>query len=141
MSHYTRFDAGDMSDWSKLEFPHPRFSRPVRGKFFLGQPLGLTGMEVSINSLPPSAAVPFLHTHREHEELYIFLSGEGEFLVDSERFPVKAGTMVRVAPEGKRCWRNTGSTPLLHVVIQARAGSVGADTIADGLPCAEAPAW
>jgi uncharacterized cupin superfamily protein len=141
MSNYTRFDAGDLTDWSKLEFLHPKFPRPVRGKFFLGQPLGLTGMEVSINSLPPSAAMPFLHTHREHEEVYIFLSGEGEFVVDSERFAVKAGTTVRVGLEGKRGWRNTGTAPLVYVVIQARAGSVGAVPIADGEPCAEAPAW
>lgn len=141
MSNYARFEAGELSNWSTLEYSHPKFPRPVRGKFFLGQPLGLTGMEVSVNSLPPSAAMPFLHTHREHEELYLFVSGTGEFLVDQERFPVGAGSAVRVAPEGKRGWRNLGSTPLVYFVVQAKAGSVGAHTIEDGQPCAESPTW
>jgi len=141
MSHYARFEAGDASNWSRLEYAHPKFPRPVRGKFFLGQPLGLTGMEVSVNSLPPSAAMPFLHTHRENEELYLFVSGQGEFLVDGERFPVGPGSAVRVAPEGKRGWRNTGDGPLLYFVIQAKAGSAIAHTIEDGQPCAEPPAW
>jgi mannose-6-phosphate isomerase-like protein (cupin superfamily) len=141
MSNYARFEMGETSNWSALEFPHPAFSRPVRGKFFLGQPLGLTGMEVSVNSLPPGAGVPFLHTHREHEELYLFVSGKGEFLVDAERFAVGPGSAVRVAPAGKRCWRNTGSEPLLYFVIQAKAGSVAAHAIEDGQACAEPPAW
>jgi mannose-6-phosphate isomerase-like protein (cupin superfamily) len=141
MSHYTRFEAGASSEWSKLEFPHPRFSRPVRGKFFLGAPLALTGMEVSVNSLPPGAAVPFLHTHREHEELYVFLEGRGDFQVDGERFEVGPGSCVRVAPEGKRSWRNSSSEPLLALVIQAKAGSLAGQAIEDGVVCSEPVSW
>lgn len=141
MSNYTRFEAGETSRWSSLEYAHPKFSRPVRGKFFLGEPLGLTGMEVSVNSMPPGAAVPFLHTHREHEELYLFIAGTGEFLVDGEQFAVGPGSAVRVAPAGKRCWRNTGSVPLHYLVVQAKHGAAAALTIEDGEPCSEAPVW
>ena len=31
--------------------------------------LGLTGCEVSINSLPAGAAVPFVHAHKQKENL------------------------------------------------------------------------
>ena len=32
--------------------------------------LGLTGAEVSINILPAGASVPFVHSHKENEEIY-----------------------------------------------------------------------
>jgi len=141
MRHFTRFEAGPTSNWSKWEYLHPAFSRPTRGKLFLRARVGLTGMEVSLNSLRPEAAVPFLHTHREHEELYVFLSGSGEFVVDGERFPVEPGSVVKVDPAGRRSWRNTGSEPLTYVVIQAKADSVTCDTIADGVVVKDAAPW
>lgn len=141
MSHYKHHEYGDPSAWAALEHLHPAFSRPVRGKHFLSDRLGLTSMEVSVNSMAPAAAVPFLHTHREHEELYLFLSGQGEFLVDGERFAVRPGSAVRVDPGGRRCWRNTGSEPLTYIVIQGKAGSLGVHATADGEMCAERPSW
>lgn len=141
MPHYARFEAGDPSTWSTWEFQHPAFSRPTRGKLFLVERLGLTGMEVSLNTFRKGAAMPFLHTHREHEELYLFLSGRGEFLVDGERFPVGAGSAVRLAPAGQRAWRNTGEEPLSFVVVQARAGSLAESTIADGQALPDPVVW
>ena len=32
--------------------------------------LGLTGCEISINELPAKAAVPFVHAHKQNEEVY-----------------------------------------------------------------------
>ena len=141
MSHFTRFEAGPAADWPTWEYAHPAFARPTRGKLFLRERVGLTGMEVSLNSLRPGAAVPFLHTHLEHEELYLFLSGSGEFVVDGERFPVAAGSVVKVAPAGARSWRNTGDTPLTFVVIQAKADTVTCDTIQDGQVVQNAVPW
>ena len=37
--------------------------------------LGLTGCEISINELPPKAAVPFVHAHKQNEEVYGVLGG------------------------------------------------------------------
>ena len=39
--------------------------------------LQLTGCELSINALPAGAAVPFVHSHRQNDELYVVLEGEG----------------------------------------------------------------
>ena len=33
--------------------------------------LNLTGAEISYNSLPAGASVPFVHAHKENEEIYI----------------------------------------------------------------------
>ncbi|HKU38782.1 MAG TPA: cupin domain-containing protein [Polyangiales bacterium] len=141
MPNYATFEAGNPDTWSQWKFKHPLLERSARGKLFLRELLGLTGMEVSLNTLPPSAAMPFLHTHREHEELYVFLSGSGEFQVDGERFPVTPGALVRVAPAGERSWRNTGDEPLVYIVIQAKQGTVTCDTIADGVPVPSKAPW
>ena len=39
--------------------------------------LALTGAEVSINHLPAGAGVPFVHSHKQNEEIYGILSGKG----------------------------------------------------------------
>ena len=64
--------------------------------------LGLTGCEVSVNDLPAGAAVPFVHAHRQNEELYGILSGAGEIWLDGEVIALRAGDWLRVlsAPFG-----------------------------------------
>ena len=121
MSNAARFEAGPSEEWARWQFTHPKIGRPAPGKLMLGEALGLSGMEVSLNTLPPGVAMPFAHRHRAHEELYLFLSGRGELRVDDERFEVGPGSCVRVAPEGARVWRNSGDEPLTYVVIQAHA--------------------
>ena len=67
--------------------------------------------------------VRFLHTHKTHEELYIILKGEGQYQVDGEIFPVSEGTIIRVAPDGKRALKNTGSENLTMLCIQYKANA------------------
>lgn len=132
MSNVTRLDAGSIQQWERWEFKHPQLTRPAKGKLFLNEALGLTGMEASLNSLPAGAAVPFFHRHREHEELYLILSGKGEFQVDGELYAVEEGSALRIAPEGVRSWRNVGDEPMIYIVVQATHGSLTQKGIADG---------
>lgn len=67
----------------------------IPGKVFGGQAVGATGGEFSFQVLAPGQETGFLHTHKNHEELYFFLSGKGEFQVDGEIFPVQEGSVVR----------------------------------------------
>lgn len=131
-AHYRSADFGSPAQWSEYVQDHPRRGR-VPGKVFLGQVLGLTGMEVSFGSLVPGASVPFLHAHKQNEELYVVLSGTGEMQVDGERIPLGAGSAVRVDPAGERCWRATGAEPMAYLVIQAKAGSLEQATSTDGI--------
>ena len=39
--------------------------------------LNLTGAEVSCNTLPAGASVPFVHHHTQNEEVYLILEGKG----------------------------------------------------------------
>ena len=44
--------------------------------------LSLTGAEISVNNLPAGAGVPFVHSHKKNEEIYIILSGQGKAVID-----------------------------------------------------------
>lgn len=131
---------GGLEAWSELVLPHPRFGKVV-GKQFLGAELGLTGIEVSLNSLAPGQSVPFLHAHRQNEELYLFLGGRGQMLLDNEVLEVTAGTAIRVSPKVMRSWRNTGNEPLACVCIQAKQGSLTQATSVDGFVGESCPVW
>ena len=64
--------------------------------------LNLTGAEVSISNLPAGAGVPFVHSHKQNEEIYAVLSGRGTMVVDGETVELQAGDWLRVAPAGER---------------------------------------
>ena len=110
------------------------------GKYLIGSQLGLTGCEVSLNRLPAGKGMPFVHTHKKNEELYIVLRGSGTFFVDGEEFPIQEGSLIRVAPEGERAWK-AGSEDLYFICIQAKAGSLSQATLEDGIRRATTTSW
>lgn len=113
----------------------------IPGKVFGGQALGATGGEFSFQVFQPGTETGFLHTHKTHEELYFFLSGEGQFQVDGEIFPVSEGSVVRVAPVGVRSVRNNGSAPLIMLCVQYKGDTFTADDAADGVILNEPVKW
>lgn len=113
----------------------------IPGKVFGGLALGATGGEFSFQVFAPGTETGFLHTHKTHEELYFFLSGEGEFQVDGQVIPVSEGSVVRVAPDGKRSARNNGTMPLVMLCVQYRGGTFTAEDAADGVLLPEAVKW
>ena len=50
----------------------------------LHEKLALTGAEISLNTLPAGANVPFVHSHKANEEIYGILSGKGKVVIDGE---------------------------------------------------------
>lgn len=113
----------------------------ISGKVFGGAALGATGADFSFQRFAPGAESGFLHTHKTHEELYFFLSGHGEFQVDGEVFPVAEGSVVRVAPDGKRSVRNSGGTPLVMLCVQYRGATFTGVDAADGVILSEPVNW
>ncbi len=103
------------------------------GKTFVKEMLEITGMEVSFGSLGAGESVPFFHHHKENEEVYIVLSGKGEFTIDGEKIAVESGSMIRISPVASRCTHNIGSEPLIYICIQAKEGSLGGYTATDGV--------
>ena len=104
----------------------------IPGKVFGGTAVQATGSEFSFQSFMPGTESGFLHIHRNHEELYFFLSGSGEFQVDGQVFPVGEGSVIRVAPAGRRSLRNTGDSRMTMICIQYKAASFDAGDAADG---------
>jgi mannose-6-phosphate isomerase-like protein (cupin superfamily) len=103
----------------------------IKGKFFAGQELNLTGCEVSINRLPAGTSFPFVHAHKMNEELYVIISGKGIFCVDNENFPIQEGSLIRVAPAGERIIK--AEEELFYLCIQAENNSLTQSSINDGL--------
>lgn len=138
--HFTAVDAGKMTQLGEYRLQlAPGVELP--GKVFGGAAVGATGAEFSFQSFAPGTETGFLHTHRTHEELYFFLSGRGEFQVDGECFPVGEGSVVRVAPEGRRSVRNNGSEPLVMLCVQYRGGTFTAEDATDGNILQEPVRW
>jgi mannose-6-phosphate isomerase-like protein (cupin superfamily) len=141
-ANYTAADLGAAEAWKG--YTAEVASLPgvkIPGKFFLHPLLGLTGMEVSVNCLPAGMKVPFYHTHREHEELYVFLRGRGQFQVDGEVIEIREGTMLRVSPAGERTWRNNSQEDLYYLVIQAPQGGLKSPGTEDGVTVQRKVAW
>lgn len=113
----------------------------IPGKVFGGQAVGATGSEFSFQVFAPGQETGFLHTHKNHEELYFFMSGKGEFQVDGKVFPVGEGSVVRVAPAGRRSVRNNGDTPLVMLCVQYRGNTFSAEDAADGDILSEPVSW
>lgn len=90
----------------------------IDGKLFLGEELQMTGAQVSVQKLKAGEDAPFLHSHKTHEEVYVILSGQGEYQVDGEVFPVEEGSVVRVSPVGVRALRNSGDSDMVMMCIQ-----------------------
>ena len=119
--NFTAINVGKLSDIKDYVLPFGEIEIP--GKVFVGQALQTTGSEFSFQTLVPGQDSGFLHTHKTHEELYFILKGEGEYQVDGEVFPVTEGSIIRVAPEGKRALKNTGKDEMLMLCIQYKANS------------------
>ena len=101
------------------------------GKQFVKDATGATSCEMSFGSLPTGASVPFFHSHKENEENYIILSGEGKFQVGSDVFDVAEGSVVRVSTNCDRNLKCTSAQPMTYVCIQAKEGSLGGYTMTD----------
>ena len=138
------YSAGQVGTWAELGnyvMTHPRIPGKIRGKLFLRDALGLTGMEVSLGIIPAGRQVPFYHKHRKNEELYLVVKGTGEFQVDGEVIDLREGTAIRVALEGSRTLRAHTDGDLHYIVIQAREKTLEDGTINDGIPIEEKVQW
>ena len=139
-THFSALSTGSFSQLNDYVLPVAP-GMEIQGKVFMGQTLQTTGAEISFQSFAPGKETGFLHTHQTHEELYIFVSGKGEFQVDGQVFPVGEGSVVRVAPEGKRSVRNNGTEPLIMIRVQYKAQTFTAQDAADGQLLQEPVKW
>ena len=122
-TNYTQFESGSLKSWIENSVEIPGLGK-VPGKLFLKEQMGLTSCEISINALPPGEGMPFHHTHKQNEEIYIFINGTGQVQIDDEVLDVKEGSIVKIAPNGVRTWRNNGTEMLVYLVLQMKDNSL-----------------
>lgn len=116
-NNYNAISLGYFSELSSYVLTLPN-DMQIPGKVFIGRNLSCSGTEISFQVFHPGCETGFLHTHRTHEEIYVFIKGKGEYQVDGEIFPVEEGSVVRVSPEGERSLRNNGNEDLVMMCIQ-----------------------
>lgn len=103
------------------------------GRTELHEALGLTGAEVSINRLPAGAGVPFVHSHKNNEEIYGILSGRGKAVIDGEEVALAGGDWLRVDPAAKRQFSAAADEGMVFVCVQVKAHSLGGFTADDAV--------
>lgn len=95
--------------------------------------LALTGAEISINSLPAGASVPFVHSHKANEEIYAITEGEGSVVIDGETVGLKAGDWLRISPSAKRQFFASAEKGIKYICIQVKANSLEGYTMTDAV--------
>ncbi len=95
--------------------------------------LGLTGAEISINVLAAGASVPFVHAHKQNEEIYAILEGKGTAVIDGEKIHLTAGDFLRIGPAGKRQIFASENTAIKYMCIQVKENSLEGFTMSDAV--------
>ena len=95
--------------------------------------LSLTGAEISINNLPAGASVPFIHSHKNNEEIYVVLEGKGKAVIDGEEVELGTGDWVRVSPAGKRRFFAAEDSGISFACIQVKENSLEGYTADDAV--------
>lgn len=103
------------------------------GRTELHEKLSLTGAEVSVNQLPAGANVPFVHSHKNNEEIYGILSGKGKAVIDGEDIELTEGDWLRIAPTAKRQFFAANDSEISYVCIQVKENSLGGFTADDAV--------
>jgi mannose-6-phosphate isomerase-like protein (cupin superfamily) len=117
MTPYTLINIDDVEDSAT------RFGlSPSLEARFARKALGSSNLGVSRETLAPGFRVPFGHTHREQEEVYVVLRGSGRIKIDDEIVELGEGDLVRVPPGAWRC---------------TEAGADGMQLLAAGAPIPE----
>lgn len=99
----------------------------------LHQTLALTGAEVSINKLPAGANVPFVHSHKNNEEIYGIIAGKGKVVIDNEEINLVSGDWLRISPEAKRQFFASKDAEITYICIQVKENSLEKFTTEDGV--------
>ena len=99
----------------------------------LHEKLSLTGAEISLNKLPAGANVPFVHSHKENEEIYGILSGKGKAIIDGEEISLSTGDWLKIAPAAKRQFFASDVSGITYICIQVKENSLEHFTAEDAV--------
>ena len=69
---------------------------------FAREPLELRNSGVSYLRLAPGERVPWGHTHKQQEEVYVVVGGSGRLRLDDEEVPVEQWDAIRISADTTR---------------------------------------
>lgn len=95
--------------------------------------LQLTGAEISINTLPAGTNIPFVHSHKQNEEIYGILSGKGKVIIDDEEITLDQGDWLRISPKSKRQFFAAENEGISFICIQVKENSLESFTANDAI--------
>lgn len=95
--------------------------------------LGLTGAEISVNTLPAGECVPFIHSHKQNEEIYYVFSGSGKAVIDNEEINLVAGDWLKVSPKAERQFFASKDNAISYICIQTKENSLEEYTANDAI--------
>jgi mannose-6-phosphate isomerase-like protein (cupin superfamily) len=97
VAEYTLTNLKDVEDQA------PKFGlSPNLEARFARNDLELENSALSYQRLAPGFRIPFGHTHKEQEELYVILSGSGRVKLDDEILDVRQWDVIRVPRQTTR---------------------------------------
>ena len=77
--------------------------------------------------------MPFVHAHKNNEEIYGILSGKGKVVIDGETVELAAGDWVRISPAAKRQFFAAEDTAIGFICIQVKENSLESYTKDDAV--------
>lgn len=95
--------------------------------------LGLTGAEISINTISAGQNVPFIHSHKQNEEIYYVIDGSGKAVIDNEEIDLVAGDWIRISPVAERQFFASENNSISYVCIQVKENSLEEFTSKDAI--------
>ena len=96
---YTKISLNDLEDAAVANGFGHRWEARVAREPLKAEQTGLTHFR-----LRAGKRSPFSHRHREAEEVYVILGGNGTMKLDEELIEVRAGDAIRVAPRVARAF-------------------------------------
>ena len=99
----------------------------------LHETLALTGAEISVNTLPVGECVPFVHCHKNNEEIYGIIDGKGTAIIDGNTVEITAGDWLKISPAAKRQFFAASDSSITYICIQVKENSLDGFTVNDAI--------
>ena len=89
--------------------------------------------EVSINTLPAGASVPFVHSHKNNEEIYGVITGKETVIIDGNTVKITAGDWLKISPAAKHQFFAASDSSITYICIQVKENSLDGFTVNDAI--------
>ena len=95
------------------------------GKWLLARrSLGLSSFGMNIVEIPAGEQIPeHDEAERDHEEVFIVLSGSAVLVVEGQEYPAPEGTLARLDPQLRRTVINDGDDTASVLIVSAPRSS------------------